>query len=205
MAAVRLFLLFFILTLSLSPSSLSIPENEALLKLKQSLTNSDALSSWVPNTDPCAAKWPGVVCIKDIITGLHLSGIGLSGKIDVEALMEIRGLRTISFTNNNFTGPLPDFHKLGSLKALLLSSNQFSSPIPGDFFSHLSSLKKVWLDGNKLSGSIPESLVNLNFLIELHLENNEFTGSIPALKQSIKSFDLSNFVAVVAGKINNER
>ncbi|KAI4335185.1 hypothetical protein L6164_013855 [Bauhinia variegata] len=196
MAAVRSLLLplffFFFFALSFSPTSLSIPENEALLKLKQSFTNTASLSSWVPNSSPCADKWAGVICSNNIITNLHFTSFGLSGKIDVEALMEIRGIRSLSFVNNNFSGPMPELNKLAGLKTLLLTANQFSGPIAADFFSTFNSLRKVWISSNKFSGNLPESLKNLESLIELHVENNEFSGRIPDLKQDLKSVDFSN-------------
>ncbi|KAF5458711.1 hypothetical protein F2P56_022724 [Juglans regia] len=123
MAAVR-FLFFFIFCFL--PLSLSLSETEALLKLKQSFIHGDALRSWVPNLSPCSGKWAGVICFDGTITGLHLTGLGLGGNIDVDALVELHGLRTISFVNNSFSGPIPDFHRLGALKSLLLTGNQFS-------------------------------------------------------------------------------
>ncbi|KAL2338801.1 hypothetical protein Fmac_013247 [Flemingia macrophylla] len=190
MAAVRPF--FLLLLLLLLPFSLSLPENEALLALKTSLSNPQSLSSWVPNQNPCAAKWVGVICFNNIITSLHLVNLGLSGPIDVDSLLSIPSLRSLSFVNNNFSGPIPPLNKLGALKALYLAGNQFSGPIPQDFFSHLASLKKVWLSHNKFSGPIPNSLTGLRFLTELHLENNDFSGPIPDFKQDIKSLDMSN-------------
>lgn len=191
MAAVRplFLLLFFFFRLSLSAAA---SEAQALLQLKTSFAQADdALSSWLPNSSPCHSKWAGVMCFDGIITGLHLTGMGLSGKIDISALLDIRGLRTISFMNNSFAGPMPDFNRLGALKSLLLSGNDFSAEIPKDFFSHLNSLKKVWLNGNNFTGRIPDSLAELTHLIELHLENNQFTGPIPAFKKPINSLDLS--------------
>ncbi|GAU33206.1 hypothetical protein TSUD_206650 [Trifolium subterraneum] len=190
MAAVR-FLLLIIFPLLIS-HSLSISETEALLKLKQSFTNPQSLPSWVPNQHPCVSKWAGVICFNNIIESLHIVNLGLSGKIDIDALGQITSLRTISFVNNSFTGPIPEFNKIGALKAIYLSENQFSGPIPPDFFSHLGSLKKAWLNNNKFSGNIPESLTGVRFLSELHLENNEFSGPVPEFKQEIKSFDMSN-------------
>ncbi|KAJ7979222.1 putative Receptor-like kinase [Quillaja saponaria] len=195
MAAVRflLFPLLLLLTLSTFPFSFPQSDNEALLKLRSSFTNAGALSKWDSKSSPCKDRWVGVLCTDGIITSLHLTDLGLSGKIDIEALGKIRGLRTISFVNNSFSGPIPEFNKLGSLKALYLSMNQFSGPIPTDYFSQLTSLKKVWLVGNKFSGTIPESLSLLHHLLELHLERNEFSGPIPPLKlDTVTSFDLSN-------------
>lgn len=194
MTVVRLFVLLFLLTLSLCNLSLSLPENEALLKFKESLTHAEALDDWVSGSNPCEKKWFGVICIDGIITGLHLSNIDLSGTIDIEALKELHNLRTISFVNNSFTGPIPEFNKLGKLKSLLLSNNGFSGEIANDFFSPMSSLKKIWISDNKFTGKIPESVMQLPHLKELHLEGNQFTGPIPPLKrpQLITSLDFSH-------------
>ncbi|KAG2398676.1 hypothetical protein LR48_Vigan04g015900 [Vigna angularis] len=192
MAAVRfhnhLLLLFFHLFFTLSSST----ETQSLLRLKQSLVNGDrSLSSWIPNVSPCSGTWLGVVCFNGVITGLHLSDLDLSGPIDVDALAEIRGLRTLSFINNSFSGPIPAFNKLGSIKSLLLTQNDFSGPIPNDFFAPLNSLKKLWLSGNRFNGTIPQSLTQLDLLKELHLEYNSFSGLIPNFSQRLKSLDLS--------------
>ncbi|OIW18763.1 hypothetical protein TanjilG_13515 [Lupinus angustifolius] len=193
-AAVRFHFYLFILStvLSFYPLLSINPEYEALIKLKQSFSTSNSLSSWVPNQNPCSSKWEGVICVNNAITSIHLPDRGLSGKIDIEALMQIHSLRSLSFVRNNFSGPIPEFNKLGALKAIYLTKNKFSGPIPSDFFSQLGSLKKIWISNNKFSGNIPDSLTKLKLLNELHLENNEFSGPIPEFNNSIKSLDMSN-------------
>ncbi|EEF46248.1 pollen receptor-like kinase 3 [Ricinus communis] len=193
MTVVRLLVLLFLLTLSLWCNlSFSLSENESLLKLKKSLNHAGVLDDWVSGSNPCVRRWVGVICFGGIITGLHLSDLGLSGTIDIEALQQLPGLRTISFVNNSFSGPIPEFNKLGALKSLLLTHNEFSGEIANDFFTPMSSLKKVWLSENKFTGKIPDSLMQLSLLKELHLEGNQFSGKIPPLKQSkLNSLDLS--------------
>ncbi|XP_047333307.1 pollen receptor-like kinase 3 [Impatiens glandulifera] len=172
------------LLLLFSPS-LSLTDNDALLKLKKSFTgNTNALITWKPNTNPCLTKWTGVMCQQNVINGLLLPGIGLSGTIDIDALLQLTGLRRLSLTENSFSGPIPDFNRLGSLKALLLTRNKFSGEIPPDYFKKMGSLKKVWLSGNNFSGKIPDSLGQIPTLMELHLENNHFSGPIPPLPQA---------------------
>lgn len=167
----------------------------ALLHLKESFANTSALSTWSEATSPCdqTSTWHGVVCFDGTLIGLRLSGLGLGGKIDVDALLQFKGLRSISFENNLFTGPLPAFERLIALKSIYLSNNQFSGTLPDNFFIHLVHLKKLWLDGNLISGSIPSSLGNATNLIELHMERNKFEGTLPSITPppSLSSFNVS--------------
>ncbi|KAF5733490.1 hypothetical protein HS088_TW17G01034 [Tripterygium wilfordii] len=191
-----LLLLLLIILIVSFPLVYSAAESEALLNFKKSLTDTNnALASWVSNSIPCDGKtrWDGLVCFNGIVTSLRLGGMGLSGKIDVSALIGLRGLRTLSFSNNNFSGRIPEFNRLGALKAIYLSGNQFSGDIASDFFAKMESLKKLWLSDNKFSGIIPSSLAQLPYLIELHLENNQFSGAIPTIdRPTLMSLDVSN-------------
>ncbi|XP_058079789.1 pollen receptor-like kinase 3 [Magnolia sinica] len=203
MAAVphlRPFLFLFILSLPSLSSPLS--ESDALLALKKSFDNTTALDSWSPDSPPpCTtdqgskkkSSWVGVICFNGVVAGLRLGSMGLSGKIDVDALASLPGLRTIGFIGNKFAGPIPELNRLGALKAIYLTENRFSGEIPPDFFSSMSSLKKVWLGGNEFTGPIPNSISKLKLLIELHLENNHFSGNIPPISlPMLASFDVSN-------------
>ncbi|KAL6335348.1 hypothetical protein AAG906_029591 [Vitis piasezkii] len=164
-------------------------DSEALLKLKQSFTNTNALDSWEPGSGPCTGdkEWGGLVCFNGIVTGLHLVGMGLSGKIDVEALIAITGLRTISIVNNSFSGSIPEFNRLGALKAIFISGNQFSGEIPPDYFL-LSHLIELHLENNQFTGTIPD--FNLPTLKSLNLSNNKLKGAIP---DSLSKFGGSAF------------
>jgi len=173
----------------------SLSETEALLTLKNSFSNGNALKSWIANTLPCTEddQWEGVVCYNGLVTGLRLEGMGLFGKIDVDALLELKGLRTISFMNNSFTGSIPELNRIGFLKAMFLSGNKFSGHIPKEYFQRMKSLKKVWLSNNEFTGDIPSSLAEIPQLVELHLEKNQFSGNIPNLNNpSLVIFDVSN-------------
>ncbi|KAJ0091393.1 hypothetical protein Patl1_13624 [Pistacia atlantica] len=154
------------------------------------------LVSWILGFHtPMLVRISGLVSFasKGAVSGINLRDMAIGGVIDVDALNEISGLRTIGFQNNSFSGRIPDFNKLGALKALFLSKNQFSGDISSEFFSRMTSMKKLWLDNNKFTGKIPDSVTKLPNLIELHLEGNQFSGPIPALKQTtaITSLDLS--------------
>ncbi|KAK4479533.1 hypothetical protein RD792_015049 [Penstemon davidsonii] len=187
--------IFLYIILLIFPITSSISDSDALLKFKQSFTNATSLDSWEPGTDPCAEnnQWVGIICENRVVSGLRLGRLGLSGRIDVDALLYISGLRSIAVMSNSFSGPIPDFHRLGALKALYITGNQFSGEIPSDYFSRMEGLRKIWLSGNRFSGRVPYSLVQLSHLMELHLEDNQFSGGIPPFEQrSLISLDLSN-------------
>ncbi|KAK4372827.1 hypothetical protein RND71_008211 [Anisodus tanguticus] len=190
-------LFVFILFLSHHPTPcFSIGDDEVLLEFKELLLNTSALdSSWKKGTKPCDnnKKWVGVQCEKNVIKGLLLGGVGLSGDLDVDVLVSLQGLRVLNLANNSFSGTIPEFFRLGALKSLFIDGNWFTGEIPGDFFSKMASLRRVWFSRNKFSGKIPDSLASLKYLSELHLENNELSGPVPSLSQgSLTSINLSN-------------
>ncbi|KAI3889501.1 hypothetical protein MKW92_030626 [Papaver armeniacum] len=205
MAAVRIlrpsssssfFVLLLFFFLLLPPVILSGSNTEALLKLKASFTDpKQALDTWKDDGSSICngtkTSWAGVVCIDGFVTGLHLGQMGLSGKIDVDAIRELPGFRTLILEKNEFSGTIPDFSKLVALRGLFLSGNKFSGDIPDGFFGKF--LRLIWLSDNAFTGKIPTSLGTLPHLTELHLENNQFSGAIPPFTQSaLKSIDLSN-------------
>ncbi|KAE8700721.1 Jasmonate-zim-domain protein 6, putative isoform 1 [Hibiscus syriacus] len=182
--------------LVLLPWAFSASDSEALLKLKKSLTNAGALDSWVPGSPPCSGPrgpWRGLLCEGGVVKGLRLEGMGLSGTIDVDALVEMKALGSFSVENNSFTDTIPQLNRLGALKALSLSRNKFSGEIPSQYFVKMRSLRRVRLSHNKFTGEIPVSLARLPNLVGLHLQFNQFRGRIPSFySQVLKSFNVSN-------------
>ncbi|KAK4349730.1 hypothetical protein RND71_029043 [Anisodus tanguticus] len=176
--------------------------SEALFNFKSSLSTSSpkgqqVLGSWAPSTSPCTgnnANWLGVICFEGDVWGLQLENLDLSGAIDIDSLLPLHFLRTLSFMNNNFKGAMPDWNKLGALKSLYLSNNSFSGQIPDDAFKGMSYLKKLYLSDNQFTGNIPTSLAtSCPRLFELRLENNKFTGSLPDFPLDVlKLLNVSN-------------
>ncbi|KAG7636007.1 putative pollen receptor-like kinase 2 RLK-Pelle-LRR-III family [Arabidopsis thaliana] len=178
-----------------------VSETETLLKFKNSLVigRANALESWNRRNPPC--KWTGVLCDRGFVWGLRLENLELSGSIDIEALMGLKSLRSLSFINNKFKGLFPEFKKLVALKSLYLSNNQFDLEIPKDAFDGMGWLKKLHLEQNNFIGEIPTSLVKSPKLIELRLDGNRFTGQIPEFTHHPNMLNLSN--NALAGQIPN--
>ncbi|KAK4269056.1 hypothetical protein QN277_022261 [Acacia crassicarpa] len=170
----------------------SMSEAEALVNFKASLSDNQALKDWVVSSVPCkeGEEWYGVICNGGLISGIRLEGIGLSGKIDVNPLMELKRLRTFSIMSNSFSGTIPEINRIGFLRALYLSGNQFSGEIPLGFFQKMRSLKKLYLNNNNFTGQIPSQIPQL---LELRLENNQFSGNLPNLSKTLlMEFNVSN-------------
>ncbi|PAN36168.1 hypothetical protein PAHAL_6G265700 [Panicum hallii] len=179
------------------PLALAPDDADALLQLKSGIKDGGgALSSWAPGTSPCngdESKWAGVMCNKNGVHGLQLEGMSLSGKLDLGALKRLSGLRTLSFMDNEFAGPMPDVRGLSGLRAIFLSGNEFSGTIPADAFAGMGWLKKIVLSNNNFSGPIPASLADLPRLLDLQLNDNKFQGKIPDLKQKeLKDVNIAN-------------
>ncbi|KAK7275561.1 hypothetical protein RIF29_16680 [Crotalaria pallida] len=191
-----LFIVIIIIFINIFPKTYSMSEAEALLNLKKSFSHAEALKTWVDDgKPPCGEddQWEGIICNDGLVTGLRLGEMGLQGKIDVDALLELKALRTISLVKNSFNGSIPELSKIGFLKAIYLSRNRFSGEIPDDYFHEMRSLKKLWLDGNEFTGKIPSTLSKMPQLMELHLENNQFNGTIPDIDNpELVEFNVSN-------------
>ena len=200
-AASSLFL-FLYLFLYLSSSSLvlvlSAPsDTETLLEFKRSLTSARALRDWNPKVPPCnnnKPNWAGVLCLNGHVRGLRLENMGLKGEVNVDPLVYLSRMRTLSFMNNTLVGPWPSvIGKLRNLRSVYLSYNHFSGAIPDDAFTGMKFLKKVFLTNNEFNGQIPSSLASLSRLMELRLDGNKFRGQVPRLEMpSLKKLNVSN-------------
>ncbi|KAE8662553.1 hypothetical protein F3Y22_tig00113302pilonHSYRG00056 [Hibiscus syriacus] len=187
-----LFPLLVTLTCFIGPSWCQT-EAEILLKFKSSLANyGSQLDDWnASGPGPCTGdnpKWTGVRCSNSSVFGLKLENMGLKGAIDIDTLMGLPLLRTLSFMNNSFVGAFPDVNKLVYLRDLYLANNSFSGEIRDDGFMGMNALRKVFLGGNNFSGPIPGSLATLPNLLQLGLEWNHFEGRVPDFQQDNLSF-----------------
>ncbi|KAF8100770.1 hypothetical protein N665_0218s0108 [Sinapis alba] len=170
-----------------------LSETESLLKFKKSLVIGGAasgLDSWDRNNPPC--KWFGILCDQGYVWGLRLENIELAGSLDIDALTGLKSLRSLSFMNNKLSGPFPKLKKLGALKSIYLSNNQFDVMIPKDAFDGMGWLKKIHLEQNKFNGEIPVSVAKIPKLLELRLDGNQFTGQIPEFTHKLHILNFSN-------------
>jgi len=183
-------------------------EKQALLQFKAGLADphDNMLSSWT--TEDCC-HWKGIGCSN--VTG-HVLMLDLHGNYDPDiddgdynyyisgdihkSLIELQQLQYLDLSGNNFEGNyIPGF--FGSLKFLRyldLSYCNFKGTLPD--LSAFTSLKRLDLSNNQLSGKIHEGS-SLPFQLEsLSISDNFLEGGIPKTfwmnACKLKSLDLSN-------------
>ncbi|XP_062179791.1 leucine-rich repeat receptor protein kinase HPCA1-like isoform X1 [Phragmites australis] len=99
----------------------------------------------------------------------------------------------LDLADNQLTGPLPNSRDNGTgLDQLIkaehfhLNQNTLQGSIPESLFNSSMALKHILFDRNNFSGPIPASVGVLPKLEILRLNNNSFTGQVPALNNLTK-------------------
>ena len=115
---------------------------------------------------------------------LHVHDNMLTGGIPA-GLGDITRLRYLLLHGNQLTGEIPsDLGNASNMKALYLYNNMLTGSIPASLGMMVDakgeSARLVYLHNNMLSGDVPASLGNLTSLVRLLLSGNMLTGCIPA-------------------------
>ncbi|KAL5799599.1 hypothetical protein ACOSQ4_032483 [Xanthoceras sorbifolium] len=117
---------------------------------------------------------------------LDLSESGLFGPIPVDIGRRMTDLRWLNFGDNNLgTGVAGDtsfvdsLTNCTSLQILGLYSNGFGGVLPNSFKNLSTQLRLLEAGGNQFVGNIPAGLSNFVNLVDLGLEQNFLSGSIP--------------------------
>ncbi|XVF67189.1 hypothetical protein PTKIN_Ptkin10aG0100300 [Pterospermum kingtungense] len=165
----HLLVLIFLFSLYTSSFAQYELERDALYALKHSFNDPFLNDNW--NGLHCYENisfWYGIQCINGRVTAILLESMGVSGQPGADAFVVLSELATLSFKNNSISGNIMDFSSNQKLKDLDLSKNMFDGPIR-------------------------RSLIGLNFLESLQLQENHLTGRIPEFNQpSLRAFNVSN-------------
>jgi Leucine-rich repeat (LRR) protein len=95
-----------------------------------------------------------------------------------QSLAQISGLRNLNIGHNSLLGILPDFSGT-LLQRLILDRNSFTGTVP-ETLCNLNELSALDLSGStKLLGSLPSCLGDLAFLSKLRITDSGLTGSVP--------------------------
>ncbi|KAF7082468.1 hypothetical protein CFC21_086337 [Triticum aestivum] len=114
------------------------------------------------------------------LTAYDASGNGFEGPLDAAAVCASSpGLRVLRLSMNRLSGDFPvGFGQCRSLLELSLDGNGITGALPDDLFA-ATSLRYLSLHTNSISGEIPLGLRNLTGLVRLDLSFNAFSGALP--------------------------
>ncbi|KAG7025269.1 putative kinase-like protein TMKL1, partial [Cucurbita argyrosperma subsp. argyrosperma] len=152
-------------------------------------------------SDSSSPQWSNLTLFKDPslhLLSLQLPSANLSGSLPKE-LGEFTMLQSLYLNINSLTGPIPlELGYSSSLSDIDLSSNLLSGALPPSIWNLCDKLVSVRLDGNSLSGSLPEPALpdsTCKSLEALDFGNNQISGTFPEFItrfQGLKELDLGN-------------
>ncbi|RDX68305.1 Receptor-like kinase TMK4, partial [Mucuna pruriens] len=98
------------------------------------------------------------------------------------------GIQNLWLNNQNdgfgFSGSIQVLSSMIHLSQLWLQKNQFTGPIPD--LSNCTTLFDLQLRDNQLTGVVPPSLMSLNSLKNVSLDNNVLQGPVPSFGKGVK-------------------
>ncbi|KAG0468033.1 hypothetical protein HPP92_017361 [Vanilla planifolia] len=155
-------------------------EKQALLAFAVVVIHGRKLN-WSFDTPVCSS-WAGVKCALDKrhVIALRLPGSDLLGSIPANTIGKLKSLQVLSLRSNGLVFNVPsDVTSLSSLHSLFLQNNKLSGEIPNSLSADLTHFD---LSYNSFTGEIPLAIQNLTRLKVLYLQNNMLSGPIPELK-----------------------
>ncbi|EFH62570.1 hypothetical protein ARALYDRAFT_480928, partial [Arabidopsis lyrata subsp. lyrata] len=161
---------------------------------------SPLLPGWVASRgDPCGESWQGVLCNASQVETIILISSNLGGELGNShqfqswrrawcGLNMFTSLKAMDFSNNHIGGmfSLDKGNLVILFKRMFLSGNKFTGTIP-ESLSSLKSLSVMSLNNNVLSGKIPDVFQDLGLMINLDLSSNNLSGPLPPSMQNLST------------------
>lgn len=104
------------------------------------------------------------------------------------------GVDVLYMFSNNLTGTLPlELQQLSNVWMLSIYGNKMMGGPIARFFANMTSLELLGLNGNEVTGTIPEWSKNLTNLLLLHFRDNKLDGTIPTQLGQLTSLGMCAF------------
>lgn len=159
----------------------SIPERLFSMGFEEVDLSGNAFSGPIP---------PGSSRMFESLLVMDLSRNDLSGDIPPEMGLFSR-LKYLNLSWNNLHSRIPpEIGYLQNLTVLDLRESDLYGMIPGDLCESSSSLAILQLDGNSLTGPIPQEIGNCSSLYLLSLSHNNLSGPIPSSISMLKRLEI---------------
>nr|GMC74744.1 probable LRR receptor-like serine/threonine-protein kinase At1g53430 isoform X1 [Ipomoea batatas] len=106
-----------------------------------------------------------------------LKGLSLPGVLPPD-FAKLRFLRQLSLLGNRISGKIPkEIGDISTLEQLVLEDNELQGPLDENL-GRLSNLNRLLLSANNITGGIPETFGNLKNLTDL-IDGNPISGKVP--------------------------
>lgn len=124
------------------------------------------------------------------ITSLELNNNNIGGTIPEDLPVT---LQSLFLSANQLTGSIPSsLSKLENLTAMSVNGNHLNGDLP-DTFDSLNRLVNLDISSNNLSGVLPSSMKNLASLTSLHMQDNQLSGTLNVLQDlPLKDLNIEN-------------
>ncbi len=136
---------------------------------------------WYNNTNWLSANpantWHGLRVSGVNVLGIDLGFNNLIGGVPGE-ISQLTRLISLQLRGNKINNVHPGAGNMPSLELLDLAQNEFTSFQTA--ITNFTNLRWLYLDDNKITGTIPESIGDLNKLWDLYLSDNQLEGTLPA-------------------------
>ncbi|KAG8662596.1 hypothetical protein MANES_01G125200v8 [Manihot esculenta] len=190
------------------------PEIGKLVKLQKIIISSNAFTGKIPtelsklahltdlriSDNNFSGKIPGFISKLTQIQKLHIQGCSLEGPIptSISSLTSLADLRISDLIGKGST--FPPLSDMESMKTLDLSFNNLAGGIPTTF-SQLEKVDFVYLTGNKLTGSVPQWILERNKNVDVS-DNNFTWGSSGPIECPQGSVNLVESYSSSANKLS---
>ncbi|CAI7779338.1 unnamed protein product [Closterium sp. NIES-53] len=157
-------------------TSCEIYNNQISGSLPDALGSVSKLLAFRANDNLISGPLPTTLTTMTTLSYLELQNNNLSGPLPPN-LGSITTLKTLNLAHNAFSGALPNQWTTPDIYMLDISDNHLSGTIPNDL-TGLVYLILLDLSSNRLTGTIPQDLAAHNNLQVLNLRDNQLTGKV---------------------------
>lgn len=158
--------------------SLNVSNNSLTGSLDPDWSNLKDLGRLQADNNSLSGKLPSSYSNLTNLIDLSAYNNQLSGTLTNDYFANMKGLRSVNLSNNQFTGQVPEFSYNDKLQSLALNYNQLTGSLP-DFSSSKQDLSSIQVSNNQLTGTLPDNWSNLPAISYIDVSNNQLTGTLP--------------------------